>query len=55
MIAEPLSLGADPQLITTLLPLIVVVGVLGADGLAAALTLNSDESVPKPTRFRAVT
>ena len=32
-----------------------VVGAAGTLGMAAALMATSDESVPKPTRFRAVT
>jgi hypothetical protein len=55
VIAEPPLEGAIQLIVTLMFVLAAVVGAAGTLGLAAALTLNTDESSPKPTRVRAVT
>jgi hypothetical protein len=54
VIAEPPLDGADHVIVTETFVFTDVVGAAGTLGLAAALTLNSDESAPKPIRVRAV-
>jgi hypothetical protein len=44
VIAEPPLEGATQLIVTLMFELTVVVGAAGTLGLAAALTLNSDES-----------
>ena len=55
MIAEPPLDGADQVIVTEMFVFTDVVGAARTLGLAAALTLSSVESVPKPIRVRAVT
>ena len=55
VIAEPPLEGATQLIVTLMFVLTEVVGADGTLGLDAALTLNSDESSPRPTRVRAVT
>ena len=55
VIAEPpLVDGADQMIVTLVFELTDVIGAAGTLGLAAALTFTSEESVPKPTKVRAV-
>ena len=55
VIAEPPLEGATQLIVTLTFVFTAVVGAAGTLGFAAALTLNSDESSPRPTRVRAVT
>jgi hypothetical protein len=55
VIAEPPFDGADQVIVTLTFVFTAVDGAAGTLGLAAALTLSSDESAPKPTIVRAVT
>jgi hypothetical protein len=55
VIAEPPFEGVAQLIVTLMFVLTAVDGAAGTLGLAAALTLNSDESSPRPTRVRAVT
>ena len=55
VITEPPLEGATQLIVTLTFVLAAVVGAAGTLGMAAALMATSDESVPKPTRFRAVT
>jgi hypothetical protein len=55
VIAEPPLEGATQLMVTLTFVLTAVVGAAGTLGMAAALMATSDESVPKPTRLRAVT
>jgi len=55
VIAEPPFDGAVQLIVTLTFVFTAVVGAAGTLGIAAALIDTSDESVPKPTRFRAVT
>jgi len=55
VIAEPPLEGATQLIVTLTFVFTAVVGAAGTLGMAAALMATSDESVPKPTRFRAVT
>ena len=55
VIAEPPVEGATQLIVTLMFVLTDVDGAAGTLGLAAALTLNSDESSPRPTKVRAVT
>ncbi len=55
VIAEPPLKGATQLIVTLTFVLTAVVGADGTFGFDAALTINSDESSPRPTRFRAVT
>ena len=43
------------MIVTLVFELTDVIGAAGTLGLAAALTFTSEESVPKPTKVRAVT
>ncbi len=54
MIAEPLFVGAVQEIVTLVFETTEVDGATGTVGFAAALTLNSDESAPRPTTLRAV-
>jgi hypothetical protein len=55
VIAEPPLEGATQLIVTLTFVFTAVVGAAGTLGIAAALMATSDESVPKPTRLRAVT
>ena len=55
VIAEPPLEGATQLMVTLTFVFAAVVGAAGMLGMAAALMATSDESVPKPTRLRAVT
>jgi hypothetical protein len=55
VIAEPPLEGATQLIVTLTFVFTAVVGAAGTLGMAAALMATSDESVPKPTRLRAVT
>ena len=55
VIADPPLYGADQVIVTLTFVFTNVDGAAGEVGFAAALTLNSDESSPEPTRVRAVT
>jgi hypothetical protein len=55
VIAEPPLEGATQLMVTLTFVFTDVVGAAGTLGMAAALMATSDESVPKPTRLRAVT